>query len=84
METVTVEAPYKILFDEFEVISIVAEPTLNYTIPLPFSTLKNKQIEQIRIFDKLESALPFFNGESFADQVHFQFAPKTPIQRWFP
>ena len=73
---------YKVSFDEFEVAGIVAEPTLNYTL---FETeLKNSQAEQIKIFDKLEKALPFYNGESFRNQVHFQFAYQTPVQRWFP
>ncbi|MFH1803075.1 MAG: DNA methyltransferase [archaeon] len=77
----TVEIPYKIFFDEFEVVSI-AEPTVNYN--LFEAELKNTKAEQVRIFNKLEKDKPFFNGSSFENQVHFQFAYQTPIQRWFP
>ncbi|MDP2851980.1 MAG: hypothetical protein Q8O23_01090, partial [Gallionella sp.] len=76
------ELIYKTFFDEFEIKSIVAEATANYT--LFDAELKDTQTEQIRVFNKLESSLPFFNGEAFANQVHFQFAYQTPVQRWFP
>lgn len=76
------ELEYKLSFDEFEVVRIVAEPTLNYTL---FEIeLKDSHAEQIEIFDKLENGLPFFNGESFGNQVHFQLAYQIPVQRWFP
>ena len=82
MEMGSAELTYKTSFDEFEVVSLVAEPTLSYTL---FETeLKDSQIEQIKIFNKLEDSLPFFNGESFGNQVHFQFAYQIPVQRWFP
>ncbi len=76
------ELAYKTSFDEFEVVSMVAEPTLNYN--LFAAELENSQAEQLKIFNKLERALPFYNGESFRNQVHFQFAKQTPVQRWFP
>ncbi len=77
-----VSLTYKTFFDEFEVTSIVAEPTVNYTL---FKIeLKDSQAEQIKVFNKLESGLPFFNGETFGNQVHFQFTYQTPVQRWFP
>jgi DNA modification methylase len=73
---------YKALFDEFEVVSMVAEPILNYNL---FDVeLENSQTEQIKIFNKIEQLLPFYNGESFGNQVHFQSAYQTPVQRWFP
>ena len=72
---------YKVLFDEFEVTSMVAEPILNYNL---FETVENSQAEQLKIFNKIEKSLPFYNGESFRNQVHFQFAYQTPVQRWFP
>lgn len=76
------ELAYKISFDEFEVVSIAAELMSNYNL---FETkLENSQAEQIKIFNKLERSLPFYNGESFRNQVHFQFAYQTPVQRWFP
>ncbi len=75
------ELAYKILFDEFEVASVVAEPTLNYNLFV--AELENSQAEQLKIFNKLERSLQFYNGESFRNQVHFQFANQTPVQRWF-
>ena len=76
------ELAYKTSFDEFEVVSIVAEPALNYNL---FEVeLENSQAEQIKVFNRLEQFLPFYNGESFRNQVHFQFAYQTPVQRWFP
>lgn len=76
------ELAYKTSFDEFEVVSIVAEPTLNYNL---FEVeLENSQAEQLKIFNKLEQSLQFYNGESFRNQVHFQLANQTPVQRWFP
>ncbi|OIO76205.1 MAG: hypothetical protein AUJ85_01080, partial [Elusimicrobia bacterium CG1_02_37_114] len=76
------ELAYKTSFDEFEVVSIVAEPTLNYN--LFEAELENSQAKQIKIFNKLEQSLQFYNGESFRNQVHFQLANQTPVQRWFP
>lgn len=76
------ELAHKTSFDEFEVVSVVAEPTLNYNL-FEFE-LENSQAEQIKIFNKLEQFLSFYNGESFKNQVHFQFAYQIPVQRWFP
>ncbi|MEZ4884743.1 MAG: hypothetical protein R3E32_08470 [Chitinophagales bacterium] len=46
---------------------------------------ENSQIEeQRRLIKDLESKFSLQNGSSFSNQVHFQNAPKTPIQRWFP
>lgn len=76
------ELAYKTSFDEFEVVSIVAEPALNCSL---FEVeLEDSQTKQIKIFNKLEQFLPFYNGESFRNQVHFQFVYQTPVQRWFP
>ena len=73
---------YKTYFDEFEVQPIVAEPSLQYTL-FEYET-KDPQAEQIKIFKKLEKGLPLFNGSSFSNQVHFQYAYQIPVQRWFP
>lgn len=75
------EITYKTFFDEFEVVNIT-EPIVNYT--LFENDLKDKQAEQIKIFNRLERNRPFFNGSSFENQVHFQYAYQTPVQRWFP
>lgn len=76
------ELTYKTYFDEFELVSIVAEPTQKYTL---FETeLQGTQEEQIKIFNRLENGHPFFNGRSFCNQVHFQFTYQIPVQRWFP
>jgi hypothetical protein len=77
----TNEFEYKTNFDEFE-INKISEPTFNYSL---FTVdIKNIQAEQIKVFNKLEIDLPLFNGSSFANQVHFQNAYQTPVQRWFP
>lgn len=73
---------YKIYFDEFEVESLVSEPSLNYS--LFENEIKDTQVEQLKIFNNIETGLPMFNGTSFGNQVHFQNAYQTPIQRWFP
>lgn len=76
------EVAYKTYFDEFEVESLVSEPTINYGL---FETeIKDTQAEQLKIFSKLETGLPMFSGTSFGNQVHFQNAYQTPVQRWFP
>lgn len=78
----TTELTYKTFFDEFEVVSIAAEPTLNYDL---FETeLKDIQVEQLKVFNQLENGLPLLNGSSFGNQVHFQYAYQMPVQRWFP
>lgn len=46
--------------------------------------LRDSQAEQLIVFNKLEIGLSLFNGTSFANQVHFQNAYQTPVQRWFP
>lgn len=73
---------YKIYFDEFEVESLVSEPSLNYS--LFENEIKDTQIEQSKIFNTIETDISMFNGTSFGSQVHFQNAYQTPIQRWFP
>ena len=82
VKMVSTELIYKTFFDEFEIKSIIAETTANYT--LFDAELKNTHEEQIKNFNKLESGLPFLNGDAFGNQVHFQFAYQTPVQRWFP
>lgn len=68
-------------FSEFEV-SIVSEPS--ETINMFETSVSDSQKEQFIIFQSLEKNLPFVNAISFSNQVHFQNAYLTPIQRWFP
>ncbi len=76
------ELAYKTYFNEFEVESLISEPTINYGL---FETeIKDTQAEQLKIFNELETGLPIFSGTSFGNQVHFQNAYQTPVQRWFP
>lgn len=73
---------YKTYFADFEVERIVSEPSGNYEL---FQIdIKDIQAEQLRIFNKLEIGLPMLNASSFGNQVHFQDAYQTPVQRWFP
>ena len=78
----TTELAYKTYFDDFEVESIASEPIVKYG--LFQEELKDSQGEQLKVFNELEIGLPMFNGSSFGNQVHFQNAYQTPIQRWFP
>lgn len=78
----TNELAYKTYFDEFEVESLVSEPSINYN--LFDAEIKNKQAAQLKVFNELETELPMFSGTSFGNQVHFQNAYQTPVQRWFP
>lgn len=71
----------KTYFNDFEVESIVYQPSANYE--LFQKELKNTQIEQLKVFNKLEIGLPLFSGSSFRNQVHFQNASQAPVQRWF-
>ncbi|MDO9579639.1 MAG: DNA methyltransferase, partial [Bacteroidales bacterium] len=78
----TTEVAYKTYFDEFETESLVSEPTINYGL---FETeIKDSHSEQLKVFSELEAELPMFSGTSFGNQVHFQNAYQTPVQRWFP
>ena len=69
-------------FDEFEAVKISAEIKPDYE--LFRSKCNYAHAEQIKILTKIGKNLPFFRGKSFEDQVHFQNAKKTPVQRWFP
>lgn len=78
----TAELSYKTYFDKFEIESIASEPTVNYG--LFQDELKDTQVEQLKVFNELDVGMPMFNGTSFGNQVHFQNAFQTPVQRWFP
>lgn len=78
----TTELPYKTYFGEFEVENIASEPTVKYG--LFQEEIKDTQAEQLKVFEGLETGLPMLNGSSFGNQVHFQNAYQTPVQRWFP
>lgn len=69
-------------FDEFKVERIVSERSRNYYL-FEFE-LSKRLSEQIKIFKSLEKNLPLYSALPFGNQVHFQNAHKTPIQRWFP
>lgn len=69
-------------FSDFE-LSVVSEP-IGETIPLFETATSNVQSEQFEIFKSLEKNTPFVNASSFSNQVHFQNAYQTPVQRWFP
>jgi hypothetical protein len=45
---------------------------------------RDKQKRQFSVFQLLEKPLSFSLARSFENQVHFQQAHLTPIQRWFP
>lgn len=76
------ELAYKTFFGEFEVEQIASDPTIYYGL-FP-EEIKDSQAEQLKVFNQLEIDLPMFNGASFGNQVHFQNAYQTPVQRWFP
>ncbi len=76
------EFAYKTAFEEFPIEKVVAEPDLQYGF---FDeAIGHQQAEQLKKFREMENRLPMFDGTSFSDQVHFQNAYKTPVQRWFP
>ena len=71
-------------FDDFEC-SVVAEPFVAYSLfeeDIVFE--RDRQKRQLSVFQSLEKNLPFSSARSFENQVHFQQAHLTPIQRWFP
>jgi len=68
-------------FADFE-ISVLKEPGVSYDLfVIDASVVQEKQR---RIFDLLEKDLLLLNADSFANQVHFQSAIRTPVQRWYP
>ena len=71
-------------FDEFEC-SVVCEPTISYSLFEENNTSEyDNQKRQLSVFKLLEKNLSFSLAHSFENQVHFQQAHLTPIQRWFP
>jgi len=73
---------YSTHFNRYEIEKLISEPSLNYEL---FPSEKTEiQKKQFTIFRKLENIFPVFNASSFGNQVHFQNANRTPIQRWFP
>lgn len=76
------QTAYKTYFDDFEIEEIIDDPHLNYL--LFEDNISDKQSEQLKVFNSLEAELPLFDGSSFGNQVHFQNAFRTPIQRWYP
>lgn len=68
-------------FNDFE-LSVANEPI--GTLSLFETSFSDIQTEQLEIFKSLEQNAPLINASSFSNQVHFQNAYKTPVQRWFP
>jgi len=75
---------YNYSFDDFEC-SVVSEPFVAYSL-FEESVVceRDKQKRQLSAFQLLEKNLSFSSARSFENQVHFQQAHLTPIQRWFP
>lgn len=76
------EQSYTYNFNDFE-LAIVAEPGFGM-LSMFEKSVSSVQAEQLDIFDKLEGNIHFVNASLLSNQVHFQNAYKTPIQRWFP
>jgi hypothetical protein len=75
---------YDYYFDDFEC-SIVCEPSIAYSLFEENNAFEsNLQKRQLTVLQSLENNLPFCSARSFENQVHFQQAHLTPIQRWFP
>ncbi|HOE38201.1 MAG TPA: hypothetical protein PLG05_01410 [Bacteroidales bacterium] len=69
-------------FQDFEC-SPIYEPAVAYK--LFFNEEESEVIPyQETVFRQLEKGLPFSYATSFKNQVHFQNAHLTPVQRWFP
>jgi hypothetical protein len=69
-------------FNDFE-LSVLNEP-IGEQILLFENITSDVQAEQFEIFKTIEKNAPFINAGSFSNQVHFQKAYLTPVQRWFP
>ncbi len=69
-------------FHDFEL--PVVNESIGETIPIFAHSTPIVQTEQFRIFQLLENFVPIINAASFSNQVHFQNAYQTPVQRWFP
>ena len=75
---------YDYYFDGFEC-STVCEPSIAYSLFEENNVFEcEKQKRQLSVFKSLEKNLSFTSARSFENQVHFQQAHLTPIQRWFP
>ncbi len=68
-------------FNDFE-LSIIGEPI--GTLSLFEKSFSDIQTAQMEIFKLLERNAPLISASSFSNQVHFQNAYQTPVQRWFP
>lgn len=66
---------------DFE-LSVANEPY--ESLSLFDNSFSNIQLEQLNIFKSLEKNAPLLNANSFSNQVHFQNAYQTPVQRWYP
>ena len=71
-------------FDDFECF-IVSDSLIECSLfEKNIISERNKQKRQLSIFQSLGKNLSFSSARSFENQVHFQQAHLTPIQRWFP
>lgn len=77
----TIETYAENYFNDF-VLSEASEPI--GTLSLFENSFSDIQTGQLEIFNSLERNLPIKNASSFSNQVHFQNAYQTPVQRWFP
>lgn len=69
-------------FNDFK-LSVIEEPYLG-TLSLFENSTSDILKDQYEIFNILEKKAPFVNAATFRNQVHFQNAYQTPVQRWFP
>jgi len=68
--------------DIIDLNNLVLEPIENYQLfSQDYSEIQKKQSI---CFNNLEKGLPIVFAHSLANQVNFQNAIQTPIQRWFP
>lgn len=77
----TIETYAENYFNDF-VLSEASEPI--GTLLLFENSFSDIQTGQLEIFNSLEKNLPIKNASSFSNQVHFQNAYQTAVQRWFP
>ena len=74
---------YDYYFDDFEC-SVVCEPSIAYSLFEDNNAFESNLQKQLSVLQLLEKNLSFSSARSFENQVHFQQAHLTPIQRWFP
>lgn len=72
----------KYRFNNYEVESIVSEPTSTYNL---FKLeIEDSRTEQLKLFKQLEKKFDLSRAASLGNLVHFQNSKYIPVQRWFP